>query len=114
MIFTIESIALCAIFTLAIMPALYKNPLSQIASYPTAIRKRVEALPEYKSTIKALERKHIARKIAAVILFAIIFAAIARLSGLKTFKKVFANTFMLFFVVNLYDLIVLDLIIFCR
>jgi hypothetical protein len=46
-----ECAAACALLTLLILPPLFKNPMSQIMSYPPAIRKRVEALPEYKRTI---------------------------------------------------------------
>jgi membrane-associated HD superfamily phosphohydrolase len=114
MILLIECIILCIIFTLIILPPLYKNPLSQIVSYPTAIRKRVESLPEYQNVIKKIERKNIVKKIIASILIAIIFAAISYFSGAKTFLKTLVNTFIMFFVVNLYDLIVLDIIIFCH
>lgn len=51
MLLIIESIVLCVLFTLAVIPPLYKNPIGQIMSYPTAIRKRVESLPEYKGSI---------------------------------------------------------------
>ena len=51
MLLVIESIVLCVLFTLAVIPPLYKNPIGQIMSYPTAIRKRVESLPEYKDSI---------------------------------------------------------------
>jgi hypothetical protein len=114
MILAIECIVLCIIFTLIIIPSLYKNPVSQIISYPTAIRKRVESLPEYKNSIKIIEQKHIAKKIIALVLFAIIFFIINYLSGIKTFLQTSINTFIMFFVVNLYDLIVLDIIIFCH
>jgi hypothetical protein len=55
------------------MPPLYNNTVSQIVSYPTAIRKRVESLPEYKDSIKTIERRHIIKKIVVLILFAVIF-----------------------------------------
>jgi uncharacterized membrane protein (DUF485 family) len=96
------------------MPPLYKNPVSQIISYPKAIRKRVESLPEYKNTIKTIERKHIAKKIIALIVFAILFFVINYFSGTKTFSQTSINTFIMFSVVNVYDLIVLDIILFCH
>jgi hypothetical protein len=96
------------------LPPLYKNPISQIVSYPTAIRKRVESLSEYQDIVKTIEQKNIAKKIIGSILLAIIFAIISYLSGNKTFLRTVINTFIIFFVVNLYDLIVLDIIIFCH
>jgi hypothetical protein len=43
-----------------------------------------------------------------------LLAAIAYFSGKRTFETAFFHVFVLFLVVNLYDLIVLDLIIFCH
>jgi hypothetical protein len=114
MILIIECIILCIIFTLIILPPLYKNPISQIVSYPTAIRKRVESLPEYQNTIKTVEQKNIVKKVIGSILMTIIFAIISYLSDGKTFLQGFINTFIIFSGVNLYDLIVLDIIIFCH
>ena len=39
MLLIMECIVACIIFTIIILPAQYHNPLSQIASYPTAIKK---------------------------------------------------------------------------
>ena len=114
MILIIECIILCIVFTLAILIPLYKNPLSKIIDYPTAIRKKVEQLPEYKNMIGTVERRHVIIKIIGAFLIALVLAVISYLAGNKTFIQVFINTFILFFVVNLYDLIVLDIIIFCH
>jgi hypothetical protein len=114
MILIIECIILCIIFTLAILIPLYKNPLSKIKAYPTAIRKRVEELPEYKNIVGKIERKHFIIEIIGAFLIALVLAVISYLTDDKTFFQVFINTFILFFVVNLYDLIVLDIIIFCH
>ena len=110
----IQCLIFCAIFTFIILPAQYKNPLSQFASYPTAIRKRIEELPQYKGYIKQVERGHWQRKILAVLLLIILLAVIAYLSGCRSFGTAFFHVFILFLSVNLYDLIVLDLIIFCH
>jgi hypothetical protein len=114
MILLIECIILCIIFTLAILIPLYKNPLSKIIDYPTAIRKRVEKLQKYKNIVVTIKRKHIIIKIIGAFLIALVLAVISYLTGNKTFFLVFINTFILFTIVNLYDLIVLDIIIFCH
>lgn len=114
MLLVIESVVLCIIFTLVIIPPLYKNPIGQIMSYPTAIRKRVESLPEYKDSIKTEEKNHIIKKISGLFLFAIILAVVSYLSGATTFKAAFYHTFILLFIVNMYDLLILDLILFCN
>ncbi len=112
MLLVIQSVILCILFTLIILPPQYKNPISQVASYPPAIRKRVKILPEYKDSIKMEVEKQIIRKVFAVFLIATILAIVAYLSKARTFRTAFRHTFILFLVVNIYDVIVLDLIIF--
>lgn len=114
MLVLIQCLILCVLFTIAILPAQYHNPLSHFASYPAAIRRRVYELPQYKDYINGLERKNWKRKIVSVFLIAVILAVISFASGSNTFKTSFLHVFILFSSVNLYDLIVLDLIVFCH
>lgn len=108
----IQSIILCAIFTFLILPPQFKNPLSQIISYPPAIRKRVESLPQYQDILEATKQKNSARKIIGTCIAIIMLAGVAYFSGKATFVSAFIHVFILFFVVNMYDLIILDLIVF--
>lgn len=112
MILLIECIVFSIIFSLCIFIPLYKNPIGQIMSYPVEIRRRVESLPQYQNCIKQRERKHLAIKIISIFVFALILCIVAYLSGAKTFSEVFKHVFLLFFFVNLYDLFVMDLLIF--
>ena len=102
------------LITLIVLPSLYKNPLNWIMSYPTAIRQRVESLPQYQPLIKDYKTKHISVKILAVVLFIILMAGIAWFSGSRTFIKAFIHIFTLFSIVNLYDLLILDIWLFCH
>ncbi|MCS4471768.1 hypothetical protein JQ036_15715 [Clostridium botulinum] len=114
MILAIECFIACVLFTLMILPSLYKEPIKHIMSYPTEIRKRVESLPQYKDVIQKKEKKHLTVKIIAVFMFAIILAVVAYFSGAKSFSKAYIHVFTLFFVVNIYDMIVLDIGLFCH
>lgn len=114
MILLIECIIACGIFTLIILPSLYKEPLKHIMSYPKEIRIRVENLPQYKEVIVAKRKRHLSIKLISVLLFAIVLAAVAYLSGANTFTSAYIHVFILFFVVNLYDMVVLDIILFCH
>lgn len=62
MILPIECAALCIIFTLIILPAQYKDPISMIMSYPPNVIKRVEQLPQYEGCIKEREKKHMSKE----------------------------------------------------
>lgn len=110
----VQCIIFCILFTLIILPAQYKDPMSMIASYPPKIRKRVEELPQYKNTIKQKEKAHLTKKIFGLFFFVILLSLIAYFSGCRDFQSTFLHVFILFFVVNMYDLIVLDWGVFCH
>ncbi len=114
MILFIECVICCLLFTLAILPAQYKDPINMIMSYPPKIIKRVEELPQYKGTIKQREKTHISKKVFGLMFFVIILSIIAYFSGCRNFVTTFIHVFILFLVVNIYDLIVLDWGIFCH
>lgn len=114
MLLFIECIICCALFTLMILPAQYKDPIKMIMSYPPEIRKRVESLPQYKDTIKQREKAHIGKKIFGLVFFVAVFSAVAWLSGCRSFGAAFVHVFILIFAVNIYDLIVLDWGNFCH
>ncbi|MGN9163145.1 hypothetical protein [Clostridium sulfidigenes] len=114
MILFVECVISCAVFTLIILPSLYKDPIKHIISYPKEIRERVENLPQYKDVIKGEKKRHLSIKIISVLFFAIVLAVVAYYSGAKNFKSAYIHVFILFFVVNIYDMIVLDIGLFCH
>lgn len=114
MLLIIECIVCCVLFTLIILPAQYKDPIKMIMSYPPEVIKRVEELPQYKGTIRQREKAHIGKKIFGLVFFVIVFSAVAYLSGCRSFGAAFVHVFTLFFVVNIYDMIVLDWGVFCH
>ncbi len=114
MLLAIECVICCIFFTLIIMPAQYKDPLVMIKSYPPAIVRRVESLPQYKDVIATREKKHIRKKIFGVVFFVLFLAGVAYVSGCRTFAETFLHVFTIFLVVNLYDMLVLDWGIFCH
>ena len=114
MMLFIECVVCCLLFTLVILPAQYKDPINMIMSYPPKIIKRVEELPQYKGTIKRREKSHMSKKIFGLMFFVIVLSGVAYLSGCRSFDTTFIHVFLLFVVVNIYDLIVLDWGIFCH
>ena len=107
-IWLIQCVVCCLLFTLAILPAQYKDPINMIISYLPKIRQRVEELPQYKGMIKQRKKAHVVKKIFDLIFFVIILSFVAYLSGCRSFNTTFIHVFIIFFVVNIYDLIVLD------
>lgn len=114
MVLFIQCIVLCVIFTFAILPPQFKNPLSQITSYPPAIRDRVASLPQYKDMLDITKKKNIARKIIGTLIAVVALAFLAFFSGKTNFSQAFVHVFILFFVVNMYDLVIFDLIVFAH
>lgn len=113
MAFLIQSVILCALFTLIILKNM-KDPIKGIMSYPPAIRKRVESLPQYQGTIHQEKREHLGKKLVSIPIIAILLAGACWLGGARTFSVSFLYGLGLFLVVNLWDLIVLDWLWFCR
>ena len=113
MVIVIESIILCALFTLMVY-LMSRNPIKTLYNYPPKIQERVKSLDEYKDKTPTQKNKVVA-KIFASILFIIIICVVLRyINGYTTFLESFGYGYLLWTVVNLYDAIVLDIIWFCH
>ena len=113
MIIFIESIILCALFTIMVY-VISREPIKTLYNYPPKIQERVKSLDEYKGKIPSTENK-IGAKIIASILFLIIICIVLRyINCYTTFIESFKYGFLLWTIVNLYDAIVLDIIWFCH
>lgn len=109
----IESVIICVLFTIMVY-IVSRNPIKTLYNYPNKIQERVKSLNEYKGQIPTQENKVIA-KIFASFLFLIIISLLLRfINGCTTFLDSFKYGFLLWTIVNLYDLIVLDIIWFCH
>lgn len=113
MVIVIESIILCTMFTIMVY-IMSRKPIKTLYNYPPKIQERVKSLKEYQNQIPTHENK-IVTKISASIIFLIIICVILRyINGYTTFIDSFKYGFLLWTVVNLYDLIILDIIWFCH
>ena len=113
MIIIIESIVLCLVFSIMVY-FMSREPIKTLYNYPPKIQERVKSLKEYKDKIPTQENK-IAAKLSACLLFIAILCIVLRyINGYKTFIESFSYGFLLWTVVNLWDVIVLDIIWFCH
>ena len=113
MIILIESVILCAIFTLMVF-IMSRKPINTLYNYPPGIQERVKSLDEYKDSIPTQKNK-IAAKLIACILFVAVLSLILRfINGYTIFMTAFGYGFLLWTVINLWDVIVLDIIWFCH
>ena len=113
MILFIECVVLCAAFTLMVYLR-SRDPVKELYNYPPNIQARVKALKAYEGRIPTMKNKA-AAKIGASVLFTALFAVLLRyVNGCGTFGKAFCTGFLLWTVVNLWDLLVLDVLWFCH
>lgn len=113
MIILIESLILCALFTLMVF-IISRNPINTLYNYPPKIQERVKSLDEYKDKIPTQKNK-IFSKLFAIILFVLLLSVILRfVNGYSTFLQAFGYGFLLWTIVNTYDAIVMDIIWFCH
>ncbi len=113
MIIAIESLILCLAFTLAVY-LISRDPLKELYNYPPAIRERVISMDEYKGRIPTRKNKLIVKLLACVLFIAVISLILRFINGYTTFLKAFGYGFLLWTIVNLWDLIVLDILWFCH
>ena len=113
MIIVIESIILCAVFTIMVY-AISREPIKTLYNYPPKIEERVKSLDEYKNKIPTQKNKVVAKIFASIIFLVIICIVLRYINGYTTFIESFGYGFLLWSVVNIYDAIVLDIIWFCH
>ena len=109
----IECIILCIVFTIMVY-IISRKPIDTLYNYPPKIQERVKSLKEYEGLIPT-ENNKIVKKVSASILFLIIMVLVLKyINHCTTFQESFITGFLLWSIVNLYDVIVLDVIWFCH
>ncbi|MBR5342167.1 MAG: hypothetical protein IK151_09645 [Erysipelotrichaceae bacterium] len=109
----IEILALCAAFTVMVY-VMSRDPIKTVYNYPPKIQERVSSLDMYKDKIPTQENK-IITKLTACVIFTIVCALILRyVNGCKTFTEALKTGFILWTCVNLYDVVIMDIIWFCH
>lgn len=107
MILVMEMIFGCVLFTFLFVLGNRKNPLSGLHNMPVALQERVASLPEY-SDMKVIHvKQRILKKLPAMIILMILFSVLIILTGARNFEQGFRNSFLLWFVIKVYVVIVL-------
>ena len=113
MIIIIESTILCLVFSIMVY-FMSREPIKTLYNYPPKIQERVKSLKEYKDKIPTQENKIVAKLSACLLFIAILCIVLRYINGYKTFIESFSYGFLLWTIVNLWDVIVLDIIWFCH
>ena len=112
MIFLIESLVACAIFTLFVF-LMSRNPIKTIFNYPPAIIERCKSLGLVDDSNRPGGPAFYAKKIIALLVFGVLLGVLARyVNDCTTFWCGALMAYALWCVVNLFDAFVLDCIWF--
>lgn len=114
LVFLIECITICVIFTIVNVTYILKKPLAWFYDYPEEVQARMRTLPQYQNKIPSKKSSDLKKKLPAGILLLIILSAVVWLSGAHSFAAGALYTFSLVMVVNLYDALILDTCWFCH
>ena len=114
MVLLIESLILCALFTIPVFIG-NRNPMTMIHNYPPEIIKKACELKLIDSPQAHRSKKTIIKKLLAAILFTVLLAVTVRFAnGAETFREGFGWTYLLWTIVNWYDVIFMDILWFCH
>ena len=109
----IESVILCLIFSIFVF-IISKNPIKTLYNYPPKIQERVKLMEEYKDKIPTQKNKIAAKSIASLLIIIVLSLILKYINGYNSFIEGFKYCFLLWTIVNLYDVIIMDIMWFCH
>lgn len=111
----VELLVLFLIFTLMVVPAVLKNPLSMVHGYPTDIYQKALELGLVKESQNRCSRKFLIKRIIVIVVIGVLFGLVVhRFNGADSFVKGALYTYILWSAANWYDCIFIDWIWFCH
>lgn len=113
MVVVIESFILCIVFTIMVY-IMSRNPIATLYNYPPKIQERVKSMEEYKDKIPTTKNKIWVKGLASIIIVIIVSLILRYINNYTTFTEAFFNGYLIWTIVNIYDVIVMDIIWFCH
>lgn len=113
MIVVIECIVLCLVFTIMVY-IMSKNPIATLYNYPPKIQEKVKSMEEYKDKIPTVKNMIGAKLLASILIVSIVSLILRYVNAYTTFLEGFGYGFLIWSIVNIYDVIVMDIIWFCN
>jgi len=111
MVFLIECIAACALFTAMIEILCAKRREVFTNDYPPVVIDKLRSL-NIVSEKPPAKKSDIIRKLTATIVYAILFALVLRfVNGIVTFLNAAVTAYLLWLVVDWYDFLVVDILL---
>ena len=114
MVFLIEAIVACAVFTLLVF-LMSRDPIKIVFNYPPAIIERCDKLGLVDASNRPGGAAFYAKKICAIAVFGVLLGLLVRyVNGCTTYWCGALTAYALWVVVNWFDAIVLDCLWFCH
>ena len=111
MIFLIECIAACALFTAALEILCARRREVFTNDYPPVVTDKLRTL-NVGGEKPPTRKSDIIRKLIAIIVYAVLFAVVLRfINGITTFSKAAVTAYLLWLVVDWYDFLVVDILL---
>lgn len=111
MIFLIESIVACVLFTLMIKLISHNRQEVFTNDYPPVVTDKLRELGLIAKKPPA-RKKDIIRKLIAIVVYAVLFSLLLRyINGIETFGRAALTAFGLWMVVDWYDFLVVDILL---
>ena len=111
MIFLLECIAACALFTLVLELMAARRREVFTNDYPPVVTDKLRALQLVAET-PPTKKSDIVRKAVATVIFALLFALVLRfINGITTFLQAACTAYLLWLVVDWYDFLVVDVLL---
>lgn len=111
MIFAIESIVACLLFTLMVKIATAKRREALVNDYPPVVTDKLRKVGLIAEKPPA-KKTDIIRKLIAFIVFAVLFALLLRyINGIETFLEGMLTAYALWLVLDWYDFLVIDMLL---
>ena len=111
MVFLVESVVACAVFTLLLQIAMGKRQAAFVNEYPPVVTDKLRQVGLIAQKLPA-RKKDIIRKLIALIVYAVLFALLLRyVNGIENFGEAMLTAYGLWLVVDWYDFLVVDILL---
>ncbi len=111
MVFLIECIVACALFTIMLEIMCAKRREIFTNDYPPVVVDKLRDL-NVVGQKPPTKKSDIVRKVIAIIIYAVLFAVVLRfINGITTFLKAAITAYLLWLVVDWYDFLVIDVLL---
>ncbi len=111
MVFVVECIAACVLFTVALEILCARRREIFTNDYPPVVTEKLRDLHIVGEKPPA-KRSDILRKVIAISIYAVLFALVLRfINGIETFLKAAVTAYFLWLVVDWYDFLVVDILL---